>query len=185
MQIFVDGDVLMSRDYIGTVVNKFEILDFKRVRQPKGYYYQYYLARCPHCQKIKWMLRGTIDDPNVASCGCKRIERFQKSADIKGKTFGKLTALYPTGEGGNFGNELWLCECECGNTIKERPNHLNWGWVTNCGCIKVGASGHKYISRKNEKWQARPVIGGKRVYLGVFDEIEDAITAIGEAEKNK
>jgi len=57
--------------------------------------------------------------------------------------------------------------------------------VTNCGCLRVGRSGHKYITlRKNGKWQARPVLDGKHIYLGVFEKLEDAIAAIEEAKKN-
>jgi len=173
----------MSVYHIGKIINNFKILDFKRVRQPKGYYYQYYLVKCPHCQSQKWMMRGTIENPVVVSCGCKRREYLRKSADVvKGKTFGKLIALHPTGEGGNYGKELWLCSCTCGNTIKVTPNQLNWGWVKNCGCPR-SKSGHKYISRKNNKWQASPVIDGRKTYLGVFENIEDAIAACEAQER--
>jgi len=176
----------MSKKYIGTRIRDFEILDAKNVRQPKGYVYQYYLVRCPHCQNEKWMLKGTVENPVVISCGCKRKEYLRESADVvKGKTFGKLTALYPTGEGGNYGEELWLCECACepGKTIKVTANQLKWGWVTNCGCLRISKSGHKYISRKNNKWQARPVINGKPVYLGVFKKLEDAVRACEEQQR--
>jgi len=70
---------------------------------------------------------------------------------VKGKTFGKLTALHPTGEGGNYGKELWLCSCACGNEIKVQPNHLKWGWVTNCGCIKIGISSGTMNSKGKRK----------------------------------
>ena len=173
----------MSINHIGTIINKFEILDFKRVRQPKGYYYQYYLVRCPRCGNEKWMLRSTIDCPAVKSCGCERKDYFRETSDVRGKKFVKLTALYPIEEGGNYGKELWLCECECGNTLKVTPNHLNWGWVTNCGCLRLAKSGHKYISRKNEKWQARLPIDGKRVYLGVYNKLEDAVKACEEQKR--
>ena len=103
---------------------------------------------------------------------------MRKSADVvKGKTFGRLTALYPTGEGGNYGEELWLCSCVCGNEIKVPPNHLKWGWVTNCGCFRISESGHKYIIRKNNRWQVCLFIDGKRTYIGIFDKLEDAIAA--------
>ena len=174
----------MSVSHIGTIRSNFKIMDFKRVRQPKGYYYQYYLAKCLHCQNQKWMLRGTVDDPGVISCGCKRKEYLRSAADeVKGKTYGKLTVLHPTGEGGNYGKELWLCSCACGDTVKVPPNHLKWGWVTNCGCQKIGKSGHKYITRKNDKWQASPMIDGKKTYLGVFENIEDAIAACEAQER--
>lgn len=167
----------MSINHIGTKINGFEILDFKRERQKGGYYYQYYLIKCPYCAKEKWMLRGTVENPVVISCGCQRKKFLRDSANVKGKKFGILTALHPTGEGGNYGKELWLCKCECGNTIKVTPNYLNWGFVTHCGCLSIGISGHKYITRKKNKWQARPFVDGKHVYLGVFEKLEDAVQA--------
>jgi len=167
----------MSKNHIGSIVNGFQILDFERIRQPKGYYYQYYLVKCPRCQNEKWMLRSAVDCPTVRSCGCKNKDYFRRTSDIRGKTFGSLTAHYPTGEGGNYGKELWHCTCECGNTIKVTPNKLNWGWVKHCGCKSIGESGVKFVSRKNKKWQASPVIKGKSVYLGVFEKLEDAAEA--------
>jgi len=52
-------------------------------------------------------MRSAADCPNVKSCGCIRKDYFRETSEVvRGKIFGKLTALHPTGEGGNYGKEL-------------------------------------------------------------------------------
>lgn len=55
--------------------------------------------------------------------------------DLTGLTFGKLTALKDTGKRKN-GRAVWLCQCECGNTVEASTHDLTSGRKRSCGCLK-------------------------------------------------
>lgn len=58
-----------------------------------------------------------------------------KRVDITNETFGRLTAIRPTGEKSSKGF-LWLCECECGNTCTVAAKDLRSGNIRSCGCMR-------------------------------------------------
>ena len=58
---------------------------------------------------------------------------MSKKVDLTGMRFGKLTALEPTNERKN-GYTIWLCRCDCGNTVHAASRFLKNGWMTSCGC---------------------------------------------------
>ena len=49
------------------------------------------------------------------------------AVNIKGETYGKLTAI------NYMGNSMWECLCECGNTKVARYTDLKLGKTTTCG----------------------------------------------------
>jgi len=53
--------------------------------------------------------------------------------DITRMKFGRLTAIKRVGT--KRGSALWLCECECGNTVEVNTGLLNSGNTKSCGCI--------------------------------------------------
>lgn len=55
--------------------------------------------------------------------------------DLTGKRFGKLVVIKKLEEREN-NYCVWLCRCDCGNTVKVNTRHLKYGTVTNCGCIQ-------------------------------------------------
>ena len=55
--------------------------------------------------------------------------------NIAGKTFGSLTALYPTPLRANT-SVVWHCLCTCGNDVDIPRNQLVGGRRTSCGCKK-------------------------------------------------
>jgi hypothetical protein len=57
-----------------------------------------------------------------------------KWIDIKGKKFGRLTAI-EISKKTNRG-EWWLCQCDCGNTTIVRKNHLTGGKILSCKCFQ-------------------------------------------------
>ena len=57
--------------------------------------------------------------------------------DLCGKRFGKLTVLRKT-EQKRKGSFLWLCECECGNTILLERYKIERGLVQSCGFARKG-----------------------------------------------
>lgn len=71
------------------------------------------------------------------SCGCLQKERASKykSANLIGKTFGKLLVIERYGS--NKRNQVqWVCKCECGNKTICTTNSLNSGKVSSCGCFQ-------------------------------------------------
>lgn len=62
--------------------------------------------------------------------------------------FGMLTVLDIDSE--YKGNHVWLCQCDCGNTVKVLESNLRIGRVSNCGCQKdrgrkrSDISGHRF-----------------------------------------
>ena len=61
--------------------------------------------------------------------------------DLKGKTFGELTAIYREGTN-KWGLALWRCMCSCGNTRVFSSSNLRIGKALTCGC-RQGESGRR------------------------------------------
>lgn len=73
-----------------------------------------------------------------------------KIVDIKGKKFGRLTALEYVGAD-KYGNPMWLCVCECGTEKVIRQCHLINNHTISCGCY----------NRENNWGKARHTTHGK------------------------
>lgn len=145
-------------------------------------------------------------------CPGKFHEKNYAYVDISGQQFGRLTALYPTGEHDKSGSLMWHCICECGNEAEFSYNSLKYTNLKSCGCQKkehnenlrsylthvAGTSmdllkskklpvnnttGSKGVYWIRGKYVAKIVFQKKPYYLGAYDSIEDAIQARKEAEK--
>jgi len=57
---------------------------------------------------------------------------MQKTADLSGRTFGRLTVLSRSALGAK--HAAWNCRCECGTEKVIRGEHLNRGRIVSCGC---------------------------------------------------
>lgn len=55
--------------------------------------------------------------------------------DIKGQRFGLLTVV--SREQSKNEKAMWLCQCDCGNTVVARGSSLRSGHTKSCGCIKL------------------------------------------------
>lgn len=53
--------------------------------------------------------------------------------NIIGNVYNRLTVLSYAGK--KTSHQLWLCRCECGNTIITRGDGLKSGHATSCGCF--------------------------------------------------
>ena len=71
----------------------------------------------------------------IVSCGCYRIEQITKSLfkDLKGKKFGRLTAIKVANN--NKGCYIWQCKCDCGKLVNIPGNKLTFGHTKSCGCL--------------------------------------------------
>jgi hypothetical protein len=57
--------------------------------------------------------------------------------DITNQRFGRLVAIRDTGRSKyKSGSRLWLCRCDCGNSINSELCHLTSGDTKSCGCLK-------------------------------------------------
>jgi len=63
--------------------------------------------------------------------------------DLAGQRFGKLIAIKHIGFDKNR-RAIWLCICDCGNTI-EKSNILSSNGARSCGCIKKEGLKHGYF----------------------------------------
>ncbi|MBE6037668.1 MAG: hypothetical protein E7218_00475 [Anaerofustis stercorihominis] len=145
-------------------------------------------------------------------CGRENHSRNYVAADISGKKFNRLTALYPTDERDKKGSVIWVCRCDCGNEINISHNALVYSNIRSCGCLKkehneklteylthiAGTSidmikskkvptdnttGHEGVYLINGKYVAKIVFQKKQYYLGAYDNINDAVDARNEAEE--
>lgn len=133
--------------------------------------------------------------------------------DISGQKFGKLTALYPTERKNTSGSIVWRCRCDCGNEVDVSVAELRKGNNKSCGCLKEASqkmvhdrlhlvdgtcvewlggrkmrrdnqSGFSGIqSRKNGKYIAYIGFKKKLLYLGTFDNYEEAVYARQHSEQ--
>lgn len=144
-------------------------------------------------------------------CGCKSNPQYH-TADIKGKTFHRLTAQYPLRERDSKGNVIWHCICQCGNEVNISYNTLMYTDIRSCGCWKReresnlgdliarvdgtsidliksnkipsnNTSGVKGVYYQKGKWLAKIVFQKKQYHLGQYDNIESAKKAREEAER--
>ena len=80
---------------------------------------------------------------------------MSRKAELKGKKFGRLYVLESAGSDSR-GNQLWSCECECGNIITAKGYNLTGGVTHSCGCFKkeqlkksITKHGHYYTRLRN------------------------------------
>ena len=58
-----------------------------------------------------------------------------KEIDITGRRFGRLTAIRRDGYSDSW-QIMWLCRCDCGNTVRVLKWNLLRGRTKSCGCLK-------------------------------------------------
>ena len=102
-----------------------------------------WLCRC-ECGTEKYVLERNLKYGGSLSCGCGKT--INRTSDLKGKVFGKLTVTGKSEVQKKNGGIWWHCVCECG-TEKDYPaTLLNTGKRTSCGCDKEKAAHNKDIS---------------------------------------
>lgn len=95
---------------------------------PKGQHSTRYLCKCDCGNEIK-VTAGVLKNGKSKSCGC--VLHYK---DISNMKFGRLTAIKNTMKKNSKGNYIWLCKCECGNTIEVPSSRLLCGTTKSCGC---------------------------------------------------
>lgn len=89
-----------------------------------------WLCECD-CGREKVVQRTSLLNGTTRRCG--RNCPFDTGM-MPGRSFGALTLLHRLNDSKTQSDELWLCECECGNRIEVTTRKLRRGVVTSCGC---------------------------------------------------
>ena len=63
------------------------------------------------------------------------METRKLRKDLTGKKFGMLTVISLHGRD-NGGRALWLCKCDCGESVIAEGHNLQCGHTSSCGCFK-------------------------------------------------
>lgn len=86
-----------------------------------------------------------------------------RGLNLIGQKFGKLTVLsrdVETPRKEKDYNFYWWCQCDCGNKITARSNHLSAGDVKSCGCLNNKCRNESF------HWKGHGDISG-RVFNGI------------------
>lgn len=73
--------------------------------------------------------------------------------DITGERYGNLVALERVGKRGSL--SLWLCRCDCGNTVTVALPNLRGGHSKSCGCRRK----HNLTGKRFGKLIAEKIVG--------------------------
>lgn len=98
-----------------------------------------WLCKCD-CGKEVQVTGAELRNGHTKSCGCLHEEIInkiheKKELDLTLKRFGKLLVTEKAGSN-KFQNNVWLCKCDCGNSVKVPTHSLMSGSTQSCGCIK-------------------------------------------------
>jgi hypothetical protein len=98
----------------------------------------FWFCQCS-CGNTKSVRGANLKSGNVQSCGCLN-KKTKKSRNLVGTRIGKLVVIAATAERCN-GRFVWLCQCDCGNTIKRSTQCLvpciRDKRNSNCGCFST------------------------------------------------
>lgn len=103
-----------------------------------------------------------------------------REKDLRGKRYGKLVCVEPTGERGADGCMVWRCRCDCGGECRATTAQLNRGDRKSCGCmrrqtvmIRTGerfgmlvVTGDAGVQDRRRRWRCRCDCGNECVVSG-------------------
>lgn len=134
-----------------------------------------------------------------------------KKVDLTGQRYGKLTVLRPAEKIG--AKTAWFCRCDCGRETVVQTCNLRHGNTKTCGCQHSKSKGNPlgltfvngtcvelltsnaarkgnisgargvYWMADKQVWRAAICFQGKRRYLGIYRNLEDAVKARRQAEE--
>lgn len=122
-------------DMIGVRSGKLQVfaLDFKKTFSQENTYSRIYWKCLCDCGNEISCSGTDIRTGKKVSCGCANWESL--ITDLTGHRFGILTVIAKTEKRINR-NVVWLCKCDCGNTIEVKGNVLLTNRAKSCGCQK-------------------------------------------------
>ena len=159
---------------------------------------RYWRCRCDCGNEIE-VPTGNLQYGNTKSCGCLRRESANNRKDLRGKHFGRLTAVEPAPSRHLYGTTVgyWHCRCACGQLAEVAAGNLISGNTTSCGCQAVEAltgnrraETHGYVGTPTYmSWQSmharvranRPRYGGRGITVDPrWESFENFLADMGE-----
>lgn len=126
----------MSRfiDITGHKYNRLTVLEKTDKKQGSGYLFK---CQCD-CGNIVYVTSNNLRNNHTKSCGCLAAEKLAKrnqSKSLIGQRFGKLKVISDSGkrQGKNI---IYVCLCDCGNTVEVSSSGLKMKHSQSCGCSK-------------------------------------------------
>lgn len=96
-----------------------------------------WLCKCD-CGKETIATTQRLTTGHTTSCGCKvKQNKGSHFEDLTGQRFNRLTVIrYLDKSERTVRTYNWLCQCDCGKTVKANANKLKNGLQQSCGCLK-------------------------------------------------
>lgn len=93
-----------------------------------------WLCKCDCGNMTSTPSTKTLRNGKCRSCGCIQEENriSCRKIEMKGLRFGRLVVIMQVGNSSK--NTMWLCRCDCGNTVTVNGNSLRRGATVSCGC---------------------------------------------------
>lgn len=198
----------LAEDLTGRVFGELTVLNRVENRNSRTCW----LCRCS-CGREKVVSAHDLKAGKTRSCGAAEHRCGHRQVDLTGKQFGRLTALYPTEQRDRRGSVYWHCVCSCGREKDFSEASLMHGNCRSCGCLKQenqkkissqlhmvdgtciemlekrkhrndNTSGFRGVYRlKNGKYRVNIGFKGKRFYLGLYEQYDEAVKARKNAEE--
>lgn len=121
-----------------------------------------YTCECLLCGKIFDRNIYNVKKNKFQNCGCQNLQY-----DLRGKKFGKLTAIEPLGL--NKHKEMtWKCVCDCGNEYVATSYSLRNNYTIQCrecAMKQIGDTNRKYYLSHKMPEPYRKVVGSSKYPL--------------------
>lgn len=88
---------------------------------------------------------------------------------MTGEKIGRLTVI-ERAKNDKIGNAMWLCRCECGNTVVVRGSNLRNGQTKSCGCIQKETASNRLL---------KDLVGKRFGKLVVISRSDDYVSPSG------
>lgn len=150
----------MKRNDVDLTGRTFYDLNVKCRHTEKLYNETAWVCKCLACGNITYATTSQLLHAKKKSCGCRRKRTPANALDLTNKRFGKLKVVERAGISKN-GRALWLCRCDCGNTIVTNATTLRLGEVKSCGKCLVD----ERIKHAREDLMTNKTIDGVQVPL--------------------
>ena len=141
-------------DLIGKKIEMLTVIELSKVVNKETamgdkYIVRYYNCLCDCGNTCEIASRELNSKRPTKSCGCARIKANKnKSQDLSGKKFERLTAKYRDSED----IRKWVCDCDCGKETLALHAHLKNGNTTSCGCKRT-ESCSKQLTEKHSAFR--------------------------------
>lgn len=167
---------LKKKNIIGKKYGRLTVIDYTNFNRHGSAVWK---CAC-ECGNITYATTEGLRVGDNISCGCynKSCELFKQryKVNLVGEKFGKLIVIKATEKRTAQGNQIWECQCECGNIAYVSTNHLQTGNTKSCGCLLGHSVGEQKIiellNEHNIKFKAQyifPELPNRRYDFAIFD----------------